>query len=51
MIMSGKRFIAKIFGVSTDPKLKLMIEEKKAKEQKERILKIAMLSGSIRRVK
>lgn len=51
MIVSGKKFIAKIFGINPDSRLKAIFDEKKEREEKERMLRLALLSGSIRRIK
>jgi len=51
MITSGKKFISKILGISCRSKDNILLEEKQEKEQKEKTLRIALLSGSIRRIK
>jgi len=51
MIISSKRFIAKVLGIGPGSRLKAFFDEKKEREEKERILRLALLSGSIRRIK
>jgi len=46
-----KKFIDKIFRINSCAQQKNVSADKKAKEQKEKVLMMALLSGSIRRVK
>jgi len=54
MIVSGKKIVAKIIGIDHGSRLKAIFEGKKGREEreeKERVLRLALLSGSIRRIK
>jgi hypothetical protein len=52
ILIAGKKFISKIFGINPDTSLKTFFEEKKEREEKEKmLLRLALLSGSIRRIK